>query len=259
MGFKLLIKNKFISTIFGTLSLYFGIAFILPLNTFSVYITSYIHLDDKSVTMHHGLFIHLFFSFGTSFSLPLGGYLENILGFFETIIFGYIIVFIANLIFIFQQNIWICYFLSLVLGMGVGISASLLGKNITFYAPNKKGIISGVMGLGVGIITSLFGFAGEKIINFEGITLKEDDNYYPPEIARNTYLYFIIGECFIPIGLIFALLLIYEYKPEDNNHDKSNLKKNEDERIDIKEKNEDKNEDKNEEKNIENIEKKDEE
>ena len=105
MAFKLLIKNKFISSIIGTLSVYFGIAFILPLNTFSVYITSYIHYKDNYVTMHYGLFIYLIFGLAASFSSSLGGYFENLFGFFQTIIIGFSILFISNFFFTFQRNI----------------------------------------------------------------------------------------------------------------------------------------------------------
>ena len=105
MGCKLLIKNKFISTIIGSLAAYFGIAFILPLSNFAVYITSYIHIDHSYVTMHYGLFINLIFSFSNTFSISLGGYFEELFGFFKTIIIGYIISFTANFIFIFQNDL----------------------------------------------------------------------------------------------------------------------------------------------------------
>ena len=198
----------------------FGFAFLLPLNNFSVYITSYINLKYEYITMHYGLFINLIFIFAISFSNPLGGYLENNLGFFPTIIVGFAIVFVANFIFIFQQNIWLCYFLSMILGIGVGIANSLIGKNIILYVPNKKGLVSGILGFGVMIIAVVFALTGEKIINFEGYTLREEDQFYPPNIAKNTYKYFLMGEICIPIGLIFALLLTYEYNPEENKHSK---------------------------------------
>ena len=111
MKLKILIKNKFFSSILGTLAVFFGIGFVLPLNNFSVYITSYINMKDSYVTMHHGLFINLIYSFANTFSNSLGGYLENLFGFFFTLIAGMTIVFLTNLAFIFQQNIWLCYIL----------------------------------------------------------------------------------------------------------------------------------------------------
>ena len=224
---KLLIRNKFFSSVLGAFAVVFGFAFILPLNNFAVYITSYINLKYEYVTMHYGLFINLVFMFANTFSISLGGYLENIIGFFPTIIVGFAIIFVANFIFIFQQNIWLCYFLSIILGIGVGIANSLLGKNIILYVPEKKGLVNGILGFGVMIITATFALTGEKIINFEGYTLGEKENLYPERIAKNTYIYFLIGEICIPIGLIFALLLTYEYNPEENQQENSKTENNE--------------------------------
>lgn len=50
-------------------------------------------------------------------------------------------MFIGNIIFIFQQNIWLSFFVFILMGLKNGIATSLLAKNLTFYHPNKKGII----------------------------------------------------------------------------------------------------------------------
>jgi hypothetical protein len=96
MKFKLLIKNKFVSTILGTIALFFGIAFILPIGSMAVYITSNIHYHQKFVNMHYGLFINLIFMLANTFSASLGGYFENLIGFFKTIIIGFVILLITN-------------------------------------------------------------------------------------------------------------------------------------------------------------------
>ena len=217
---KLLIKNKFFSSCLGVLAVFLGLGCIMPLSTFSVYITSYIHYKHKYVTMHYGYFINLIYSFANIASKPFAGYLEDLIGFFNTIIVGFVIVFLTNLGFIFQQDIWLCYTLTFILGFGAGIATSLLGKNLTFYLPDKKGLLSGVLGFGAIIIAAIYSLSGEKIINFKGVTLKEEENYYSKDIANNTYKYFILGIFLIPIGLIFGLLLIYEYKPEENDSEK---------------------------------------
>jgi MFS family permease len=170
--------------------------------------------------MHYGLFLNLIFGFANTFSLSLGGFLENYIGFFYTIIVGVMIVFITNLVFIFQQNIWLCYFLCMFFGIGAGISTSLLGKNLILYVPEKKGIVSGIIGMATIIFCAIFSVGGEKLINPKGEDVNDDD-LYREGIANKTYIYFIIGECFIPIGLIIFLLYIYEYKKEDNSEDNS--------------------------------------
>jgi len=67
-----------------------------------------------------------------------------------------------------------------------------------------------------------FVFAGEKIINFEGYTLKKEEEFYPQNIAKKTYIYFLVGECCLPFGLFFSLLLIYEFKAEYNKENAPN-------------------------------------
>ncbi len=143
---KLKIKNEFISTIIGTISIYIGIAFLIPIGNLSVYITSYIHLKYSYVTLHYGLFINLIFTFAHTFSSSLGGYLENLFGFFQTIIIGFSIIFLSNLAFIIQQNIWLCYTLALILGIGVGIGISLIGKILHFLSLIKRGLLLEYLG-----------------------------------------------------------------------------------------------------------------
>ena len=221
MKLKCLVKNKYISSLIASLAIFFALSFVLPINTFAVYITSYINIKQHFVTMHYGLFLNLIFGFANTFSLSLGGLLENYIGFLYTIIVGVMIVFIANLIFIFQQNIWLCYFLCMIFGIGAGISTSLLGKNLILYVPEKKGIVSGIIGMATIIFCAIFAVGGEKIINPKGEDVNDDD-LYNPEIAEKTYIYFLIGECFIPICLIIFLLFIYEYKREDNSAEEVN-------------------------------------
>ena len=133
-----IIKNKFISTILGTIGIYLGIGFILPISNFSVYITSNIHYHQNFVNMHYGYFLGLIFELSEAFSISLGGLLENRIGFTLTPVFGTLIVVITNIFYFNIKNIWACYCLTFLLGIGAGISTSLLPKNLAFYHPEKK-------------------------------------------------------------------------------------------------------------------------
>ena len=207
-----IIKNKFKSTIIGTIGIYLGIGFIYPMSYLSVYITSYIHIKQEFVNMHYGYFLNLILNLALSFSVSLGGMMENKLGFNMTIILGTIIIFISNIFFFRIQNIWACYFLTLIIGIGGGISTSLLGKNLTLYHPKKKGIIVSIIGLAIILIAGIFLIVGEKIISLTGETLEENVEVYSPLTASRTYLYFMLGFFTIPIGDIIFLLFSYEYK-----------------------------------------------
>ena len=215
--YKCLIKNKFITTIIGTIGLHLAIAFLLPMNSFSVYITSYIHFapSQSFVTLHYGMFINLFFSFANNFSKPLGGYIENLVGFDKTMIIGLAITFAFNIGFFLQRNIFICYAIAICMGIGAGIGTSLVGKNLVLYYPKKKGIITGLLTLGVIILTSMFVMIGEKFISLTGYTLKKGEEYYPEDIAKRIMTFFMIGEGFIPLGLVLGLLFIHEHNAEE--------------------------------------------
>ena len=221
-----IIKNKFKSTIVGTIGVYFGFGYVLPMSYLSVYITSYIHINQKFVNMHYGYFLNLFLTLAMTFSVSFGGLLENKLGYTFTTLLGTIIIFISNFFFFKIQNIWICYFLTLLLGIGAGITTSLLGKNLTLYYPNKKGLIVSLFGMALILVAGLFLLIGEKIISPHGETLGENEEVYKPEVAERTYLYFMLGFFTIPIGDIIFLLFAHEYKkigefdliiPEGNN------------------------------------------
>ena len=207
-----IIKNKFKSTILGTIGIYFGFGYILPLSYLSVYITSYIHIKQNFVNMHYGYFLNLILTFAMTFSVSLGGLLENKLGYTFTTLLGTIIIFICNFFFFKIQNIWICYFLTLLLGVGAGITTSLLGKNLTLYHPRKKGIILSLFGMALILIAGLYLVIGEKIISPDGETLGDNEEVYKPETAERTYLYFMLGFFTIPIGDIIFLLFAHEYK-----------------------------------------------
>ena len=217
-----IIKNKFISTVIGSLGIYFGLGFILPISYLSVYITSYIHIKQDFVNMHYGYFLNLILTFAMTFSVSLGGMLESKLGFTPTTLLGTSIVLVGNIFFFRIQNIWLCYFLTLIMGLGSGISSSLLGKNLTLYFPKKKGIITSVFGLLLIIIAGLFLVVGEKIISFTGETLQENQEVYSPDTAERTYLYFMLGFFTIPIGDIIFLLFAHEYKKENQENNENN-------------------------------------
>ena len=113
------------------------------------------------------------------------------------------------------------------------------------YVPEKKGIVSGIIGMATIIFCALFAVGGEKLINPKGEGVNDDD-LYREGIANKTYIYFLIGECFIPIGLIIFLLFIHEYKKEDNSEDNSTqaIKEENDDKVnEVENKEEEKKED----------------
>ena len=222
-----LIKNKFISNIIDTIGITFALSFILPISNFSVYITSYIHEKQDFVTMHYGLFINLIFTISMTLGTSIGGYLELKLGFILTTLIGLLIILITNIFFLNVQNIWFCYTLTLIVGIGVGIANSLGGKNLTLYKPDKKGIIVSVLNAVVILFAGIVSVIGEKLINSDGYTLGEKEEFYSFKYNSRTYLYFILGFFTVPIGTIIFILFSFEYSKNDNLEQIENSETNE--------------------------------
>ena len=97
------------------------------------------------------------------------------------------------------------------------------------------------------LIAGIFSVIGEKIINPDGHTLQENEEFYAYKYSSRTYLYFLIGFFTIPIGTIIFILLVVEYKKDD---EKELTKENGDNNSLDKEKTEEKNEESNNEQNI---------
>ena len=208
----ILIKNEFISAFIGAIGILFAISFILPLSALSVYITSYIHEKQSFVTMYYGLFFHLIFSFAMTFGMSIGGFLELKLGFCLTTLSGLLIILACNIVFLNAQNIWLCYVLTFLTSSGVGISNSLTGKNLAFFKPGRKGLLVSVLAAITTAFAAVFSITGEKLINPDGYTLGEKEEYYDYKYSSRTYIYFTIGFFTIPIGVTLFLLFIIEYK-----------------------------------------------
>ena len=211
-----LIKNEFISSFIGTFGILLGISFIFPLPAFSVYITSYVHEKQKFVTMYYGLFFNLILSFAITFGMSIGGFLELKLGFYLTTLSGLLIILASSIVFLNAQNIWLCYVLTFLMASGAGISNSLIGKNLAFFKPNRKGLLISILGAITTLFGGVFSITGEKLINPIGYTLNETEIYYDYQFSSRTYIYFMMGFFSIPIGVIIFLLFIIEYKKKES-------------------------------------------
>ena len=144
------------------------------------------------------------------------GMLENKIGFLGTTEFGLGVILITNIFFFNVQNIFACFFLIILMGLGAGIATSLLAKNLTFYNPKKKGSISGIIGIITIVLSAAFSFSGEKIINPGAAAADNVKSIYPPEVAQNTYKYYLIGFIAPPLAAILGFLFLFEYKKEDD-------------------------------------------
>ena len=209
-------RQKYIFSLIGAIIYQIGMSSITIMGLLNVYITSYIQLNQKWVTMHYGLFLQPISTLSSSISSPLGGYIENKIGFHYSIILSNIIFFIGIFGLYMTQNIWLCYFFFLIIGISC-FSFNIPTKNLLFYVPEKKGFILAIINVGLQIFGSILIFIGEVIINKSGYSLKKDEKLYPQSIATNTPKFYIFQVICVPIFTLFSFLFIYIYDPSFEN------------------------------------------
>ena len=214
-------KKRFTLSFIGNLIYFFGIMTPFGIGQYSVYITSYFHHFNQKINIQMGNLMMPILTLALSLSAPLGGFLEHKFGMHLSLIINGIILEFLIFIFISQKNIWITFILIILIGMSIGSVISIPGKNLCFYYPEKRGtIISLITSFNV-IIGALVSVLGEKLINPEKITLKENETYYPLEVAKNYIKFYKLSLIVIPISSFLSLPFLKKYK---ETHDKQNEK-----------------------------------
>ena len=214
-------KKRFILSFIGTIIYSLAIMTPFGIGQYSVYITSYLHHFNPKVNIQMGNLIMPILILSLSLSAPFGGFLEHKFGMHLTLTINSIILEILIFIFIYQTNIYITFLLIVLIGMSIGSVITIPGKNIFFYYPAKRGIISSLMQSIHVIMGSVIGVLGEKIINPDKITLKENETYYPINIAKNYITFYKITLFIIPICTLISLPFLKTYKEaNDNQHEK---------------------------------------
>ena len=195
-------RTKFILSAISALAYLIGYSIIMESGNFSVYFISYIREKQKWVDMQYGNLMRPVILLFLSLFSPLSGVMESLFGSRIALLTSAILIEITLFFFYFQQNLWIFYILSLILGLGCGLSANITVKNCCLYYPKRKGFISAIiMSLGA-LIGSSYTLLGEKIINphREEVKDKENEPFYDFEIAKRSKYFFLFGMIILPIG-----------------------------------------------------------
>ena len=177
---------------------------------FTAYTTSYIHLKQKWVTIHYGVINFPLYLMTTKLISPFGGFMEKTIGGKHTIIFGSVTIFISLFCLYFQQNIWIYYFITILLGIGVGSCNQICFKNVCLFKPNSKGFLFSCVGVFTTIFHGIFFLISEKYININDFSLnKGSHNQFYPEYISQRYQKFILFFIFSFFFAVFFSLLFY--------------------------------------------------
>ena len=93
------------------------------------------------------------------------------------------------------------------MGLGCGISTSLLMKNLIFYRPNKKATINSVLQIVKSIFSAIFIIVGQYTFgNFD------DDELNIISIMKAAYVYLVIGTGHFCLDFYYSIYLILNIK-----------------------------------------------
>ena len=227
-------KIKFYFALCSGIIYQLGSSLVITIGNFCVYFASYIHYKDNWVNMQYGnIMAPIILLLLSSFS-PISGVIEKKIGPKLTLLLSSVIVEICFILYYYQRNLWIFYTISVIIGIGNGISAGVPIKNACLYYPKKKGIInSSIVCLG-GLVSSLYVTIGEKIINPDKVTIKDKKTnpFYPEEIANKSKKFFIFAMIVLPITTLLSLFLFYKFeKPKDKENENENINESKNEKM----------------------------
>ena len=223
-------RTKFILSLISSIFNVIGHGVLPGTSGIKVYILSYIHYKYSWVDMQYGNLMMPLMTFSLSLFSPLSGPLVEKFGPIIPVIISAIIIEISLFLFYLQQNIWYFYGISLLAGIGSGLSANILLRNTCFYYPKRKGLISAIIMSFMGLCLSLYSLLGEQIVNPDKVQAESDDRYYYPiEVAKNVKKYFIFAMIVLPICTALTILLFYQYDPkcEEEEGEEKNIENSE--------------------------------
>ena len=133
--------SSIISSIIHTFSLYSN----WMLGYTTIYLISFRRHYNKKLNFSYSYCFIPLMHFAFSLTSPLGGYIEDKYGAKITIILSNLILCISFSIMYYSRDIYIDYFLMLIIGLGVGIGINITKKNACSFFMNRKTLISGII------------------------------------------------------------------------------------------------------------------
>ncbi len=215
LGFIKKKRTKFILAFISCIINSMGHMTVNGISGIKVYILSYIRLKEGWVDLQYGNLMSPVMSLAMALFTPLSGVLELRFGPVVSIIISAIVMEFCLFLFFLQQDIWFFYGISLLLGVGSGLSANILLKNICFYYPEKKGMINGILISIIAVISSFSSIIGEYIVNPDKISVDdaEKNPYYPEKVANRVKYYYIFAMIAFPSFILLSLIFFYRYNP----------------------------------------------
>ena len=108
---------------------------------FIVYLISFRRHYQEKLTFSYGYFLFPVLNLTTTFTIPIGGFLEDKLGPRTTIILSTSILCSSYTLLYFSRNIFFDYFLMSLNGFAIAIGINITKKNACAYFMNRKAFI----------------------------------------------------------------------------------------------------------------------
>ena len=221
MEYLINIKNyhfKFILSLSSAIVHQLGSSIVTTIGNFCVYFVSYIHYKDTWVNMQYGnMMSSIIFLLLSSFS-PLSGVMEKNIGPRLTLLISSLIIEVSLILYYFQRNLWLFYAISVLIGLGSGLSIGVTEKNSCRYYPKYKGIINSSTLFISYFAGSFYSYLGEIIINpnYEKVIDKDNNPLYPEEVSKRSVYFFLLSMIVIPITCLLSILMFIKYEPKED-------------------------------------------
>ena len=197
--------SSIISSIIHTFSLYSN----WMLGYTTIYLISFRRHYNKKLDFSYSYCFIPLMHFAFSLTSPLGGFIEDKYGSRVAIILSNLILCISFSIMYYSRDIYIDYFLMLIIGLGVGVGINITKKNACSFFMNRKALISGIIYLFNNILCFGLMFYYEfDLLNGAATSTNADNIYYKKRIFMN-YQKLIIFQIKMLFFTCLATLLFY--------------------------------------------------
>ena len=225
--------SSIISSIIHTFSLYSN--WILGYTT--IYLISFRRHYNKKLDFSYSYCFIPLMHFAFSLTSPLGGFIEDKYGSRITIVISDLILTFSFSIMYYSRDIYLDYFLMLIIGLGVGVGINITKKNACSFFMNRKALISGIIYFFNNILCFGLLYCYEfDLLNYAGMPPTIDGLFYKKKIFMNYQKLIIFQIKMIFFTCLATLLFYFQNDPKETLkygfNEKITIESNEIEKID---------------------------
>ena len=203
--------KKTLSTL-GTIIYHIGISSILPISNLSIFLISYLHFYQRALTLEHSLFFLPLFSFSMFISNFIHSILDKLVLFHFIMIIGSIFSIGALLLMYFFKEYYIYLIAMALMGLGFGLGNISSTKNILKYY-NERSIANTILSTVDIIGKAIYTFLGFIIANDE-FKNADDRHYFPLAISQRFFNFILFQIILIGSTSLLSLLMIFKERKQ---------------------------------------------